>query len=524
MRYQFGDFTLDTDLFELSRAGTPVRAEPQVIELLALLVRHRDRMVTKEEILETVWRGRVVSESALSSRIKLARQLLDDDGQEQRFIRTVHKKGFRFVHEVTSPDAGAPLRRPGSVHAEGPAGDSNDMRAGVVVLPFVNLSSSPDQEYFADGVTSDIIARLSKHRWLDVVARNTSFGYRGQAGDVRRLRDELGVDYVVEGSVQRAGDRVRVGVQLTDTRGGHTRWSERYDRDLSDIFELQDDITETVVARLEPEIGFAERHRVIHARPANLQAWDCYHLGIHHLFRFTGPDNLEAQRLLQRSRELDPRLGDAYAWWAYAVVLGMVYWDTPPTPPLLDEALQACEQALDIDSRNATFHAMRARIRLARCEYDMAIADNQTAIALNPSFAAAYCGLGDSLAYEERYDEAIEHFARAVALSPNDPQTWAFLTYGALALIFKGDYAAALQWTLRASGLPNCQYWTTAHRVVAQAHLGHDADARRSVALLESQAPGFSCAFARGKLFYLKEPRQVDLYIDGLRRAGVPET
>lgn len=530
MRYQFGEFTLDTERFELSKAGQAIRAEPQVVELLALLVAQGHRMVSKEEIHEAVWRGRVVSEAALSSRIKMLRQLLGDDGQSQRLIRTVHKKGFRFVGDVRRLDDAAapdsvetPIAAPGPPEPAVPTnGAPSNERPAVAVLPFVNLSGDPGQEYFADGITTDIIARLSHHRWLVVVARNTSFGYKGRAVDVRQLRSELGVDYVVEGSVQRAGDRVRISVQLIDARTGHARWSERYDRELADIFALQDQITETVVARLEPEIGFAERTRVIHARPASLQAWDCYHLGIHHLFRFTGADNLEAQRLLRRSFELDPLLGEAHAWWAYAVILGMVYWDTEPTREGLDAALAACDRALSIDPRNATFLALRARVRLARCDYDMAIADNEGAIELNPTFAAAHCGLGDSLAYERRYGEAIERFRKAIALSPNDPQLWAFLTYGALALIFMGEYAEALRWADRASGLPNCQYWTTAHRAVALAGLGRTEEARRAAQHLLQQQPHFTCDWARRKLFYLKDPGQIEGYLRGLAKAGVP--
>ena len=555
MRYQFTDFALDTDQFELSRAGIPIRAEPQVIELLALLVENCDRLVTKEEINDKVWRGRVVSEAALSSRIKTARQLLDDDGQSQRFIRTIHKKGFRFVGEVTRDAAQSSKRRAGDQLAEvannhvagtdadskQPAARSREDAAGtafesvpaaahaplamgpaIAVLPFANLSGEPGQEYFSDGVTTDIITRLSKHRWLQVVARSTTFGYKGKAVDVRALSAALGVNYVVEGSVQRAGNRVRVSAQLIESRTGHAKWSEGYERELSDLFALQDEITETIVARLEPEIGFAERNRVIHARPANLQAWDCCHLGIYHLFKFTGTDNKEAQRLLRQSQALDPLLGDAHAWWAYAVILSMVYWDTLPTPAALDDALRACDRALSLDGQNATFHAMRGRVYLARGEHDLAIADNETAIRLNPTFAAAHCGLGDSLAYEERYDEAIARFDKAIALSPTDPQLWAFLTYGALAHIFRGDYATALQWTDRAGSLPNCQYWTTAHRAVALAYLGRGDDARRATAKLLRDAPTFSCAFAREKLFYLKDGHQVDFYVEGLRKAGVP--
>ena len=526
MRYRFDDFTLDTQRFELARAGAAVHAEPQVIELLALLVENSHRMVSKDEINEKVWRGRVVSDAALSSRIKMARQLLDDDGSTQRYIRTVHKRGFRFVGELVHTDDALPQAPPAAATDQptaGAQGVGHADRPSVAVLPLVNLSQDPAQEYFADGVTTDIISRLSRYRWLDVVARNTVFGYKGKAFDLRELRAALAVDYVVEGTVQRAGERVRVGVQLVDARSGHSRWSERYNRELADIFELQDEIAETIVARLEPEIGFAERNRVVHARPANLQAWDCYHLATFHFFKFTGPDNAEAQRLLLQCQQMDPLMGDAHAWWAYAAILGMVYWDTPATQQRLDDALRACETALLLDPSNATFLALRARVRLARREYDMAIADNEQALRLNPSFAAAHCGLGDSLAYEMRYDEAIERFEKAIALSPNDPQGWAFLTYGALALIFKGDYARAIEWADRASGIPNCQYWTIAHKAVALALLERVDEARVLADGLTRRMPEFCRSFVRDKLFYLKEPKQIERYLGGLREAGVRE-
>lgn len=538
MRYRFDDYELDTDRFELTQGGVALATEPQVIELLVMLVQNRHRMVSKEEINETVWRGRIVSDAALSSRIKIARKLLQDDGRTQRYIRTIHKKGFRFVAPVEenqgdsqtgavgepAPVSPEPMIvEPGGEHTS-PTPSPHSAKPAVAVLPFSNLSDSPDQEYFSDGITTDIISNLSKHRWLDVVARNTSFGYKGKATNVQELGQTLGVDYVVEGSVQKAGDRVRVNVHLTDCHSGHTLWSDRYNRQIADIFELQDDITETIAARLEPEIGYAERNRLVHNRPANLQAWDCYHLGVYHFFRFTGDDNKEAQRLLRQSQEQDPYFGEAFAWWAYAVILGMVYWDTPPTKELLDEALKACDQAVSLAPNNATFHALKARVLLARKEYDSAIAENRIAIELNPTFAAAFCGLGDSLAYETRYEEALENFRKSIALSPNDPQMWAFLTYGALAMIFQGDYETAVEWTERASTIPNCQYWTTAHRAVALAYLNRMAESKQAAARLLKDQPGFCIDFAHEKLFYLKDEAQIDRYLEGLRLAGVPES
>ncbi|MCZ6454790.1 MAG: adenylate/guanylate cyclase domain-containing protein [Alphaproteobacteria bacterium] len=396
-------------------------------------------------------------------------------------------------------------------------------KPSVAILPFDNMSGDPEQEYFSDGMTEDIITALSKHRWLRVIARNSTFGYKGKALDVRQIGSELGANYVVEGSVRRSGQRLRITAQLIDAASGDHLWAERYDRSLEDIFDLQDEITDTIVGSIEPELGAAERHRVARKPRTNLQAWDCYHLGISHFYKFTAEGNLEAQRLLKRSSELDPDFGDAYAWWAYAVVLGMIYWDTEPDEALLEEALAATHRALEIDDQNAVYYALMARTNLARRDYAAALSGNEMAIKLNPTFAVAYCSLGDSLAYEGRYEESIGQFEKAIALSPNDPQRWAFLTYGALALIFKRDFETALEWTEKASVVPNHQYWTHAHMAVALAYLERPKEADQAVARLLTENPKFSHAFAEKKLFYIKRPEQLALYLDGLRKAGVPE-
>lgn len=520
MIYHFETFTLDTDRFELRDAGEPVTLEPQVLALVALLVENRERMVSKDELIEKIWNGRIVSESAISGRIKKARRALRDSGNEQRLIRTVHGKGFRFVGDaVSAADTSPPAAT--AVHS---ITANTSARPRVVILPFANLSGDPDQEYFSDAITQDLITNLSKHRWIEVVARNAAFGFKGKPVDWQKLVDELGVSYVVEGSVRRSGDRIRATAQLADALSNRQIWADRYDRDLEDVFAVQDEITAKIAARLEPEIGAFERRKVKKTPPRDLQAWDCYHLGISCFFKFTAADNLEAQRLLQKSRELDPRFGEAHAWWAYSVILGMVYWDTEPTADLLDAALEATQRALQIDDQNAVFYALKARVQLARCEYQSALIENNIAIELNPTFAAAYCGLADSLAYEGRYDESIRQFEHALELSPNDPQRWAFLTYGALAHIFKGDYATAIEWTDKASEIPNCQFWTHAHRAVALAYLGKADQARQEIEMVKRERPQFSIEFARNKLFFIKDTTQLDSYLEGLRLAGTPAT
>lgn len=408
--------------------------------------------------------------------------------------------------------------------AESASGASSRSRADkptIAVLPFNNMSADKEQEYFSDGITEDIITALSKYRWLEVVARNTTFGFKGQSPNIAELARQLGADYVVEGSVRKAGDRVRITAQLIDAASGNHIWAERYDRDLDDIFAVQDEITETIVASIEPELGMVERQRVAHKPRSNLKAWDCYHLGVANFYKFSAEANRKAQALFKKSSELDPSFGDAYAWWAYATVLGMVYFDDEPDQEILDQALQSALKAVEIDDRNAVFFMLLARVRLARCEYEKALAELQTAIDLNPTFAAAYCGLGDSLAYEGRIEESIPLFEKAIRLSPHDPQRWAFYSYGALAFIFNSDFEQAVAWAKNALQVPNCQYWANAHLTVALAYLDRPAEASDAAAQLLAKKADFSCAFAKKKLFYIKRPEQLAIYLDGLRKAGL---
>jgi adenylate cyclase len=514
MTYRFADCELDTDRRELRRSGEVVALEPQVFELLAYLVAHPDRVVSKDEINAAVWGGRIVSDAALSSRMNSVRHAIGDDGKAQSLVRTVHGRGFRFVGAIAAdaPHTQASAERRGP--REGPI---------VAVLPFDNLSGQPNDDFFSDGVTADIVATLAKHRWLHLVAQNTMAQLKLRSAGISLVASETGADYVVEGSVRRAGDRVRVNVQLIDVRSGNCTWAERYDRESKDIFDVQDDITQTIAARIEPEIGSEERRKIASASGSrDLQAWEYYHLGISHFFKFTGPDNRKAQALLQKARELDPEFGGAHAWWAYATVLGTVYWDAEPSAALLDTALAATMRALEIDGQNAVFYALNGRVQLARGEYESAIEVNKIAVELNPSLASAHCGFADSLTYLGRYDEAIERFEKAIALSTNDPQRWAFFTYGALAFILKKDFEHAIEWAERAAAIPNHQYWTLAHKAVALAHLGRDEEARHVFKAAVARQPNLSVPFVRKKMYFLKQPGQLEFYLEGLRRAGAP--
>src|SRR5215469_6576300 len=285
VRYAFEDYVIDSDRRELTRSAEPIAVGPQVFDLLLHLVRNREHVVSKDELLDAVWAGRIVSESTLTSHLTAARKAIGDSGQNPRLLRTIARKGFRFVADVseiasrsaavsTEPDA------PGKTLAEPPPLPD---RPSIAALPFLNLSGDIEQEYFTDGVVEDIITALSRIRWLFVIARNSSFTYKGRAVDVKQVGRELGVRYVLEGSVRKFGNRIRVSAQLVEAEVGNHVWAERYDRDLADIFSLQDEITETVTVAIAPAIAYAERHRALRKPPGSLDAWAAYQRGLWHM-------------------------------------------------------------------------------------------------------------------------------------------------------------------------------------------------------------------------------------------------
>jgi TolB-like protein len=538
LQLAFGDFVLDPDRRELKQGPNQVALEPQVFDVLLYLIRNRDKVVTRDDLIEAVWNGRIVSESTLTSRVNAARKAVADSGQQQALIKTYPRRGFRFVADVQAIDTVSPekarQRTAGQVIKEGAAVNAGAQdirpepgvdwggRPSIAVLPFKNLSADAEQDYFSDGITEDIITALSKYRSLVIIARNSSFAFKEAGDDVRQVGLTLGTDYMVEGSVRKIGQRVRITAQLVETEGGRQLWAERYDRDLRDLFALQDEITTTIAARVEPEIGAADRLRAERKAVPALHAWDFFRLGTKHFYKSTDADNLEAQRLLRRAIELDPTLAEAYGFLCYALVLSMIYFDAEPNEEQLDEAIALGRKGVELDERDGLLRFMYGRALLARRAYADALAELETAVELNPSLAVSYCGLGDSLAYEGRISEAIPYFQKAIDLSPHDPLRWAFYSYRALAHIFAQEFESANEWALRATRFPNAHYWAFAHRVSALGHLKRPDERAAAVTDLLQRKPDFSRSFARKRLFYLKDPGQLGLYLEGLRRAGIP--
>jgi TolB-like protein/class 3 adenylate cyclase/predicted negative regulator of RcsB-dependent stress response len=516
---RFRNLELDTAHFELRDAGERVPVEPQVFDLLVFLARNNNRTVTKEEIFTAIWGNRIVSDAALSSQIKAARRAVGDDGVSQHTIATVHGRGFRFVAPVENTKL-----EPAAEVDENRRNEARAAVAGkpsVAVLPFANLNRDPEEDYFADGIAEDITTALSKNRWLTVIARNPAFAFRGSRDSIQTIGAKLSADYVVTGNVRKAGTRFRTTVQVVDADTEQSVWSERFDRDMVDIFELQEEISQMVASRIETELGLTEQRKAEKRPRKNLGAWDLYQLATAEFYRFTQESNLKCQELLRKSIELDPGFASAYSRLAYAIVLSMVYFDAATDDARMDEALAAAERAIELDDQDANSYFTLGRVRLARREYDLAIDALQYALELNPSLAVTHCGLGDSLAYEGRLEEAIEQFEIAIRLSPHDPFRWAFYSYRSLAHLFRGEFEDAVSWARKAVQIPNAQYWARAHLVAALGNLGDEKQAEIAVKDLMRIKPKFSLDFARERLFYLKRPDQIETYINGLRKAGV---
>jgi adenylate cyclase len=396
-------------------------------------------------------------------------------------------------------------------------------KLSIAVLPFENMSGDPEQEFFADGICEDLITALSKIRWFFVIARNSTFTYKGQAVEVTQVAKDLGVRYVIEGSVRKAGKRVRITAQLIDATTGHHVWAERYDRELADIFELQDEMTRTIVGAVEPELSAAERDRALSKPPESLDAWESYQRGLWHLWSYERDHNLQAQNLLERATDLDPGFAPAYAYGSYvryaSVIMG---WSEDPEQSL-EAGMTLAKQALAHDDKDPTAYFAAGRIHMMQGRHDDSIAALETAIELNPSFAQAYHGLGMVLMLAGRLDESKAASIQSERLSPRDPILWASTAAYSLACILSRDDEEALQWARKTVQNPRATgFWPHAVLAGALAHLDRVDEARAEVAAALEALPDLSLAYL-AKTLPTKEPNGLDPWLEGLRKAGLPE-
>ncbi len=318
-------------------------------------------------------------------------------------------------------------------------------KPSIAVLAFTNMSGDPDQEYFSDGIAEDIITALSHIRWLFVIARNSSFTFKGRSVDIKQIGRELGVRYVLEGSVRRSADRLRVSAQLIEAPTGANVWAERFDRELADIFAVQDEITEAVVSAIEPAMADAERQRVGRKAPEALGIWELYHRGVWHFFKYTPEDNRLALEFLHKAAALDPGSAAVHAALGLTYLLGgWLFALFAPQERAKSDAsgLEHGRIAAGLDPQNATAHAVFGAGLIKTGQHDAAVKESTQAVALNPSNATAQALHGAILAYAGRSEDALPHLAQAIRLSPFDPQRWTWVHFSAIALYFHADYEA----------------------------------------------------------------------------------
>ena len=382
------------------------------------------------------------------------------------------------------------------------------------------MSGDPEQEYFADGISEDIITGLSKLRWFFVIARNSSFAYKGKAVDVKRVARELGVRYVLEGSVRKGGNRVRITAQLIDAATGNHIWADRYDRDLTDIFALQDEITKKVVAAIEPRLLEAEGLRSQTRSPEDLGAWDMVMQANSLFWRLTKTEGEAAIAMLKQAVERYPNYAPAHSMLAFMMLVpGYLGWVVGEREPVVKQAAALAARAAELDNSDPWAYLALGYVNYTMRRTDEAVEEFQRAIDLNPNFAAAYGYLGVALALGGRSDQAIPQLEQAIRMSPHDPQNAAFNMAIACAHYLAGRYNEAISFGRKA--LQERQGWTGAHRIyiASLAQAGQIDEARAALQRLRELQPNVSIAWIEQNVPYT--PDQMPKFLEGMRKAGL---
>jgi len=514
VRYLFEDCTLDTDRRELRRGTNLIAIEPQAFDLLVHLIRHRDRVVGKDELLASVWHGRAISESALFNRINAARSAVGDNGDAQRLIKTLPRRGLRFVGTVREECDGA---QAGMVE---PSPGGLD-KPSIAVLPFENLSGDPDQDYFTDGIVEDITSALSRNRAFFVIARNSSFTYRGKAVDTKQVARELGVRYVLEGSVRKAGDRVRVTGQLIEAASGRHIWAGRFDGDMADIFDLQDQLVTRVVGAIAPQLERAEMERARRDTRSDLAAYDLYLRGLASWNRWTKEENAKALQLfhaaIAKDRDFSTPYGLAASCHHFAKANG---WASSFDE---NEIAKLVERAADIGMEDPIALCWAGHVHAYFFgDLDRALLLIDRALDLDLNLAVAWQRSGWVLGYAGDPERAIESLNKAIRLNPLDPRI--FLTQSAMAFshFIAGRDDEAARWAAMALRVkPN---WMPALRmaIASNAMRGQAAEAKRALDAYRGIDPQVSIAKICRYYPFRRDADRRRLII-GMRTAGIPD-
>jgi TolB-like protein/Tfp pilus assembly protein PilF len=521
--FVFGPFRLSADRRELSSHGVPVQLGSRAFDLLLALARRHGQLATKDELMAEVWPDTVVEDNNLKAQISALRKVLCDEPEGSRWLLTVPGRGYRFVAPVERQASAAIADE--TAWTRGTVGSAPALplpnKPSIAVLPFTNMSGEPEQDYFADGIVEDILTALSRFRSLFVIARNSSFTYKGRVVDVRQVGRELGVRYILEGSVRKADNRVRISGQLVQTETGAHVWAERYDRDFGDIFALQDEMTASIVGALVPSLQRAEIERARGKPPDSLDAYDLYLRALTAFYTWTKEGNDQALRFLGQALTLDPN-------FVAAVILAELCWERRfiqawwPIADALAESTRLARLAVQLDPDNADALAVLARRTPSiNQDYDEAISLAERAVALGPNSALAWEHSGWALVHAGRPERALAHFERVLRLNPRDPQAYNPLAGIALALIQLERDAEAIATARRAVQQRPNSVGGWRMLTAGLALTGQLEEARTAVRRLLDLDP--TCSLTTVYLRFGHSERARARFFEGLRKAGIPE-
>jgi len=526
LRYLFEDFAFDTDRRELHRGTEMVSIAPQVFDLLDYLIRNRQRVVSKDDLISAVWNGRAVSDAALTTRLNAVRNAIGDTGEKQRLIKTLPRKGFRFVGTVKESER--PIVAPAGSSAL--SGDTTlglltAPRLSIAVLPFTNVGGDPEQDYFVDGVTECLTTDLSRMRGAFVIARNSAFSYKGKAIDVRQVGRELNVRYVLEGSVQRSGRRLRVNVQLIDAESGQHLWAERFEKPVADLFDMQDEIVSRLTRQLGHQLVVAEARRAEHS--LHPDALDLIFQGFAHSYMGPAAEHLiRARDFFERAVTIDPG--------SIGALVGMAGIDltmagnllTDDRTALFSAAETNAVKALSIAPDHAVAHSILGTVYIFTNRAAQGIAECEQALALNGNLAAAHAAIGLAKCFLGRAAETEGHTLEALRLSPRDISAYRWMSVVGWAKLQLDADAEAVGWVRRSIEVNrNC---SPAHFVLAAALglLGAPDEARAAAQAGLALNPSFTIRRLRAVAQSSDNPAflaGLKRNAVGLRLAGVPE-
>jgi len=549
-----GDWTVEPAANRLFRADREVRVEPKVMRVLTYLVERRGAVVSRHDLEANVWTGMIVTDDAVTNTVIKLRKALGDDARDPRYIETIAKTGYRLIAEVSPAPPAADQISPSraetaaaqpswskvlflgllvllgvlvfwltAISPQPSQGQAEHVLAGkpmVAVLPFENLSGDPEQDYFSDGITEDLITDLSNIAGLRVVARNSAFVYKGSAQTEQQIGAELHARYVVKGSVRRVDERLRINVRLTDAKDGSNRWAERYDRGISDIFHLQDEIAQRVVSALQIELSSGDRERLVRDYATSIEAYDVFLRGLDHYGRRSGEDNKLAKEFFERAIAIEPGYARAYAGLALTYTIGAVNGWGASLEQSLAQADALIQKASQLDDALPQIHFVAGEISMYRRNYAAALDELARAIELKPSYADAYALMGWVLHFAGRPQEGLEAMRQAVDLNPRVPGAY-YMVEGALRYELEENSEATRLLELAVESNPNYQLARVFLAAVYAAQENHE-DARWQIDEIRTLNPDLTLAdVERGAP--IRDPKYKERFLRDLRRAGLSD-